>query len=62
MEKTTPTRRYRILLKISQYTEIPLIILGIIWLILLIVELIWSLTPLLEKATWLYGLSLFLTS
>src|SRR5690606_32948541 len=35
--------------KISRYTEIPLIVLGVIWLIILAVELLWKLTPVLEQ-------------
>jgi voltage-gated potassium channel len=42
-------KRYRLVAKINRVTEIPLIILGIGWLVLLIVELIWQLTPLLSQ-------------
>jgi voltage-gated potassium channel len=41
-------RRYRLLAKINRYTEIPLIIFGFGWLILLVVDLIWGLTPFLR--------------
>ena len=41
-------RRYRWLIKFSEKKEIPLIFLGFSWLILLIVELIWKLTPVLQ--------------
>lgn len=46
---TKKIRRYRILAKINRFTEIPLIILGFAWLVLLVVELIWKLTPLLSQ-------------
>ena len=42
-------KRYRLLIKINQYTEIPLIILGFGWLLLMVIELIWQLTPLLRQ-------------
>ncbi len=37
------------MVKINKFTEIPLIILGFGWLLLLIIELIWQLTPLLRQ-------------
>ncbi|MFO7977525.1 MAG: ion channel, partial [Bacteroidales bacterium] len=45
MENKKKIRRYRRLAKISEWTEIPLIFLGFLWLVLLVVELIWQLTP-----------------
>jgi voltage-gated potassium channel len=42
-------KRYRVMVKINQFTEIPLIILGFGWLLLLVIELIWQLTPLLRQ-------------
>jgi voltage-gated potassium channel len=38
-------KRFRLLVKINNITEIPLIILGFGWLLLLVVELIWQLSP-----------------
>lgn len=38
-------KRFRLLVKIDNITEIPLIILGFGWLALLVVELIWQLSP-----------------
>jgi voltage-gated potassium channel len=38
-------KRFRLLVKIDNFTEIPLIILGFCWLLLLVVDLIWQLTP-----------------
>ena len=49
MKNKVKIRRYRGLIKFSEKTEIPLIILGFSWLILLIVELIWKLTPFLQR-------------
>lgn len=48
MKNKEKIKRYRWLVAVSQWTEIPLIILGIAWLALLVVELIWQLTPLLQ--------------
>jgi voltage-gated potassium channel len=42
-------KRYRLLVKISNITELPLIILGFGWLVLLITEFIWQLTPFLRS-------------
>jgi voltage-gated potassium channel len=42
-------KRYRLLVKVNRLTEIPLIILGFAWLVLLVVELIWQITPVLVK-------------
>jgi voltage-gated potassium channel len=42
-------KRYRLLVKISNFTELPLIILGFGWLLLLVTELIWQLTPFLRS-------------
>ena len=42
-------RRYRWLIKLSVSTEVPLIFLGFAWLVLLVVELIWQLTPFLQS-------------
>ncbi len=45
VENSEKIKRYRRLAKISEWTEIPLIFLGFLWLVLLVVELIWQLTP-----------------
>lgn len=43
--------RYELLHQIEEWSELPLGILGFIWLALLVIELIWGLTPALEAAT-----------
>lgn len=45
MKDREKIRKYRRLAKINEWTEIPLILLGFLWLVLLVVELIWVLTP-----------------
>jgi voltage-gated potassium channel len=60
---TQKIRRYRVLAKINRITEIPLIILGFAWLVLLVIELIWRLTPLLRQvitAIWIIFIADFL--
>lgn len=42
------TSRYRLLRRIIEVFETPMIILGFIWLVLLIIELVYSLNPVLE--------------
>ncbi len=49
MKNRKKIRRYRLIARINRFTEIPLIILGFGWLILLVVELIWQLTPFLRN-------------
>jgi voltage-gated potassium channel len=44
MDNRKKIRRYRLLSRVNQWTEIPLIILGFGWLVLLVVDLIWQLT------------------
>lgn len=48
MKDKEKIKRYRFLIKLSGITEIPLVILGFAWLVLLVVELIWQLTPFLQ--------------
>ncbi len=43
--------RWEILGQIEDWLEGPMLLLGLVWLLLLIVELIWGLTPLLESLT-----------
>jgi len=43
--------RYELLSQIDDWSDLPLAILGFVWLALLVIELIWGLTPLLEMAT-----------
>ena len=40
--------RRQILLQLEGWLETPLILLGLIWLVLLVLELLWGLSPLLE--------------
>jgi voltage-gated potassium channel len=48
VNKRNKFKRYRRLVRINDFTELPLIILGFAWLLLLVVELIWQVTPLLR--------------
>ncbi len=43
--------RYELLSQIDDWSDLPLAILGFVWLALLVIELIWGLTPLMEMAT-----------
>ncbi|HSD59192.1 MAG TPA: ion transporter [Methanotrichaceae archaeon] len=43
--------RYELLSQIDDWSDLPLAILGFVWLALLVIELIWGLTPALEMAT-----------
>lgn len=47
-KKELEHERSRLLIRIEHLLELPMIILGFIWLVLLVVELIWGLNPLLE--------------
>lgn len=63
MKNKDKIKRYRLLVRINQLTEIPLIFLGFAWLVLLIVELIWQLTPFLRilvNAIWIIFIGDFL--
>jgi voltage-gated potassium channel len=51
LKNTEKIKRYRLLSRISEKTEIPLIILGFAWLLLLVIELIWGLTDFLQATT-----------
>lgn len=43
--------RYELLSQIDDWSDLPLAVLGFVWLALLVIELIWGLTPALETAT-----------
>jgi voltage-gated potassium channel len=44
--------RQEILGQIEEWLELPVLVLGFFWLLLLVVELIWGLSPLLETFVW----------
>lgn len=41
-------QRYELLQQLEDWLEVPMLVLGFVWLLLLLVELIWGLSPLLE--------------
>lgn len=43
------TRRFRKLIRFTEITELPLIILGFAWLVLLVIELVWMQTRVLQR-------------
>jgi voltage-gated potassium channel len=45
--------RYQILAQVEEWLEIPVMMLGFFWLILLVVELIWGLSPFMENLFYL---------
>jgi voltage-gated potassium channel len=45
--------RYQVLAQVEEWLEIPVMILGFFWLILLVIELIWGLSPILEAFFYL---------
>ncbi len=45
--------RYQVLAQVEEWLEIPVLILGFFWLILLVIELIWGLSPFLENIFYL---------
>jgi voltage-gated potassium channel len=45
--------RWEVLEQVEDWLEIPVIVLGFVWLVLLVVELIWGLTPILNAAVYL---------
>jgi voltage-gated potassium channel len=57
-KKKTPTEefvekeRYEILHQVESWLELPVLILGFFWLVLLIIELIWGLTPFLNALVY----------
>lgn len=48
MKKELYTERKKLLKAIDKLLDVPMIFLGFIWLVVLIVELVWGLTPLLQ--------------
>lgn len=44
--------RLRLLVQIDRILDGPMLILGLLWLMLLIVELVWRTTPLIDQLTW----------
>jgi voltage-gated potassium channel len=50
-EATLVRERWKLLQQLEDWLEIPMIILGFVWLALLVVEFIWGLIPLLEHAS-----------
>lgn len=43
--------RYAVLHQLEDWLEGPMLVLGFVWLVLLVVELVWGLTPVLETVT-----------
>jgi voltage-gated potassium channel len=52
-KKALEKERYQVLAQVEEWLEIPVLILGFFWLILLVIELIWGLSPLLENIFYL---------
>ncbi|WP_345165585.1 ion transporter [Nibribacter koreensis] len=50
-QKALQRERNRLLVRVQQALEGPMIALGFVWLVLLVVEFIWGLTPVLEMAS-----------
>lgn len=47
-EQTLETERYELLQQLEDWLETPMLVLGFAWLVLLLIELIWGLSPLSE--------------
>ena len=45
--------RYMVLAQVEEWLEIPVLILGFFWLILLVIELLWGLSPFMENLFYL---------
>jgi voltage-gated potassium channel len=45
-------QRREILEQLEDWLEMPMLILGLLWLVLFLIELIWGLSPLLEAIGW----------
>jgi voltage-gated potassium channel len=52
IDEAVDKERYEILEQVENWLEIPVIILGFLWLVLLFVELIWGLTPFLNALVY----------
>jgi voltage-gated potassium channel len=48
MEGSNERRRMKLLVRLERLLEGPMILLGFVWLVVLVIELIWGLTPVLE--------------
>ena len=49
--------RVRLLVQLDRFLDVPMVILGVVWLILLLVDLLGTTTPAMERATWvLWGI------
>ncbi|RYF86600.1 MAG: potassium channel protein, partial [Chitinophagaceae bacterium] len=51
MKQTLPSERKKLLNAVQNLLEGPMIFLGFVWLVLLVVELVWSLSPVLQKVS-----------
>lgn len=49
-QENSRSKRYELLRRFEAFFEIPMIVLGFVWILLLILELVYTTTPLLEKA------------
>jgi len=49
MNRNLPSERKKLLNSLQRLLEGPMIFLGFVWLALLVIELVWSLTPVLQK-------------
>jgi voltage-gated potassium channel len=52
LEEAVEKERYEILEQVENWLEVPVIILGFFWLVLLVIELIWGLTPFLNALVY----------
>ncbi len=54
-KQTLNKERYEVLQQIEDWLETPMLVLGLAWLVLFLIEVIWGLSPLLEVSTviWL---------
>jgi voltage-gated potassium channel len=51
-EQETEAERYLVLEQMDDWLEIPVMILGFVWLVLLVIELMWGLNPLLDAMVY----------
>jgi voltage-gated potassium channel len=60
IDEVVEKERYEILQQVESWLEVPVIILGFFWLLLLFVELIWGLTPFLNALVYfIWGIFVF---